>query len=733
MPKQQNLVTIGAVPWSSGLYNQGGQATIPENSLWETKNVTTDMTGRMFKRQGAKQWGQTLYTPEAGGLQYEEHLVDLSSFDYSKTGTDYQYLFTHSAGLVKFKSLEVVAGSYSRTLTRIAQGPDGTVAAGESNECQVLLHWKANTDMPGIGADTADHEGFSVNIRSNHANVLSLMFLDNGIYRFVAGAYTNITGTDVDDLGWHAILITIITSTTGTIKIDNDTAVSFTFANYTGVTVGANQVTIVGRSNASAVYECQIDFLQYRSGSDTLTGSKVDVLKDWSSMKPLQQHLIAISGNTIYDDIGHSNFFKAIGPRPHGKTILVPWLSELLLLSSSDISLRWDGVDIRECPGEFPRSVIAGTSHQGRVFVTTADEPLRVYYSGANDLGEWTRDQVTASRDSGWFILPDPRGRKITAMRGDFQGLLIIWTESSTWIMRSGGDPNNDAVLQIASANVGCIGPNAHDAFGRDVIFLNTDGIYNLSTVQEFGDVSSAAMSAVIRGLWQSNNFIDQRRVIDDFHSAVINVPSQAKTYVLVKMQGSEVVDSILEFNHDTKQWAGPWEVECQSSAFVLLGNPTLPSLMVGDSAGRLATLSSDVKSDFDSTAYEFKIRSARLDCRSLSKELIRHYKTWRSLRLYILPRGDWDLDIEWNVDGKLHNDSISSSQNVYKEPLLDSTFSLGESVIGDSERIGIIHVTLDTRGRWLEFKVTVNAADEDVAIVGFEVDALVDAPDKEN
>jgi hypothetical protein len=130
-------------------------------------------------------------------------------------------------------------------------------------------------------------------------------------------------------------------------------------------------------------------------------------------------------------------------------------------------------------------------------------------------------------------------------------------------------------------------------------------------------------------------------------------------------------------------------------------------------------------------------LRSARLDGRSLDPRLSRHTKIWRELRLYILPRGEWGVDATWTSDGHSRPGTTEPkppTQNQYNEAILDTTFVLGTSKIVDSEKPAIVEITLDHRGKWLEFTVQEIAADQDLVVLRAEVDFVIAQPaGKEN
>jgi len=318
--------------------------------------------------------------------------------------------------------------------------------------------------------------------------------------------------------------------------------------------------------------------------------------------------------------------------------------------------------------------------------------------------------------------------------------------------MYSNGDPANDSVLKRVADNVGCVGPRAHASTGKDVLFLSHDGVHSLSTVQEYGDVASASVTTSLRGLWQHNNNVDQRKIIPNRDSCVVHAAADAKTYISVQQSGQGSLNSIYAFQHDLKAWTGPYTCDATLTAvngggmkcleYAQIGGMGRNFLFLASTLGDVSYMANDRKSDYPNTIdgagypIQFYLKSARLDGRSVNPKYTRLMKRWRGMWIYVLPRGGDKIKVSWNVDGEDTTESITTSLNPYAEPLLDTTFSLGVSALGDPERIGVIWVPLDTRGRWLEFTLEIEndttADSKDIAIVGFEIDATVGDEEKE-
>jgi hypothetical protein len=764
MPRQQNLQTITAVPWQGVLTNVGGQATVPENTVWEARNVELDSAGRLFKREGFRLWGQNLDSQAAAGLQYTELFDNVDQWAYSTTDTNSRIRGRNEYNRLIFESLDTVDGTYNVVYNRAAQANDGDVV--DNNEAVVNLTWRSWGAMPAQSTTTTQAYGFAVHIRTDHAFTLTLLFLDDGIYYYNGTNFVTTSVGDIDDSKWHKIQVRITDASTGAFTIDiddgNETSAALTATTYTQQTLAANQVAVSAYSNDNATYACELDMIQYRDGgTGDINPATVLNIFDWKSSKPVGSHLLVATRDVLYEDRNFEGFFTALMPTPAGDITFTPFGGELVIGSSAGPAYRWSGNRTPEpCPESMPNNVTAAASHQGRLYVATADDPLAFQFCDATSLTDPLDNWETSAVINGVettapnrFHIPDGRGRRITAMLGDFYGILLIWTENSLWMWRAGPDPFNDGILSKVSSNVGCIGPRAFDVIGRDVVFLNRDGVYTLSTVQEYGDISAAALSRSIRGLWQADNFNDQRKIIANKYSCVVHAANQSKTYISVQRGGQSSLNSLYSYNHATEQWAGPFEfdssltgatpagggLQAMAYAEVSIGQQRL---MVGTNLGDVSYFGNDRRTDFissrdaDGSGYSVQlyIKTAKLDGRSINPHLTRKLKTWRTLRLFCLSRDASNIKVTYQAEGK-DAATITKTSNPDNLDLIDSTFVIGISKLEDPERINVVHFMLDERSRWIEFIIEIDgdtdATDKNLAIVGYELDFVVDGEER--
>ena len=730
-------LTIDNFPVQAGLMNAGGQAMIPENALWETAETATGLDGRAYKRPGLEQWGQTLKEPSLGGVALTEIFSDTSQIEQSN---DPLVPFVIDDTL---KITSTTKTSDGLTLwSRTDQPNDGTCDTLGKTDLRMMF--KANGALPAQSASTSLPRGFGVGVRLDTPLMTQIpyhfLFLKDAIYYYNGTNFVS-SLANVDDGRWHILQFSLsATASPGTVTakiyVDEVLRDTVTVVSFVGLGIFGRRFYLSGRTVETATYEVEVDFVQVRSDNDKIIGVPVTALQDWTSNAPRRKHLLIVAGNTLYDDRDHAGVFRAIDVADSAElTVFYPWLDELLIANPRQPLRRWTGTGqpVAEMTATRPQNVYLVASHQARVAVVSENTPLTVHFSAANDITDWTtEDSVSPSGESFFLPIPDARGKRVVGILGDFYGQCIIWTEESAFAMI--GSSVDTYVLRRISQATGLMGPRAFDAAAKDCIFGGTRGVHSVATVQEYGDLAASDMSRDIRNLWQHDNQFGLKRVIPNYRSSVVHAPELARTYLAAQIQGdSSRPAKIMEFNHDTGRWSGPWSVECEAIDFVLLGVPGIPSLLVGDTAGRVNRVGSDRRSDLGSTSYGFRFRSARLDGRSIDQSLRRRDKHWGELRLFVLPRGARGLELTWVADGHKRTETLTVSQNKYNEGLLDTTFVLDKSEIVDSEKIAMITQDLDVRSKWLEFTVEAADADGDAVIVGFQVDLTAAQDAKEN
>ena len=734
---KQRLI-IDNFPIQGGLTNAGSQAVIPEKAFWEMEGAATGLDGRVYKRAGLKQWGQRITAPDTDGVAIHEVFQDLSHWnvDADNNGTS---ISVEDNQITLIADTYVSGSHFATIMRRVPQPMDGTMEGGDSGIYTVRMLIKPNGPLPEQDTLTGGLNGPAFGARCDTATELKLLFLDEGIHYYNGVSFTPIDDTNIDDNRWHVIELQVSGTSLSVFLDDEETAratVTFTTFTADSMDLSAHSIGFSAGETDGGDTNVSVDFVQYASGAASINGIPITAIYDWSSHNPDLKHLVVVAGGTIYDDLNHTGVFRTLDSTPKGPlTVFSPWLGELLIANPQRKLKRWNGNDLpEEEPLVLPNNVYLVSSHLSRVCVVSEDSPLRVHISAANDISDWTtEDSVSASGESFFINIPDERGKRVVAMQGDFFGQLLIWTEESVFSLK--GSSIDTFVLQRISQATGSLGPRAYDLAAKDALFLSSRGVHSVATVVEYGDLAASDLSAFIRNLWQSDNQFGLHKMVSDFRSSLVHAPELARTYLAVRMQGDTRPANIFEYNHDSQRWSGPWPVECEAIDFVLLGVPGVPTLLVGGTDGRVSRVASDRRSDFLDTSYSFRVRSARIDGRSLDESIRRRDKVWHELRLFVLPRGAEGFELSYKADGHKRGqpEEVTVDQNVYNEGLVDTTFFLDSSHIVDAEKVGVVTQILDIRGKWFEFTVESSTTDSDLVILGFQVDFSVAQDSKEN
>jgi hypothetical protein len=122
-------------------------------------------------------------------------------------------------------------------------------------------------------------------------------------------------------------------------------------------------------------------------------------------------------------------------------------------------------------------------------------------------------------------------------------------------------------------------------------------------------------------------------------------------------------------------------------------------------------------------------LESALLTGRSLDPSLAGMLKTWKELRLYVLPRGDWEFTVEWATDSNATRGPETYNQNQHNAYVLNEDFRLDvdpDGMLRSAEELAVISIPLDEVGVGLSFIIKQSAAGEDLVLQGYEVDFLV-------
>lgn len=759
MPGREARQTLRCVPPKQGLVNAGTQTLMPEDSFWRLDNMDISFDGKMVKRPGLIMWGQQLKESATGGLRYSETFNDLSDFAQTTVGTAGDTSLALSNSRVQIATLAVSGALSSKRAVRLAQPNDGT--SDNALQMSWRFAFRATSTLPANPANV-NAQGPTFLFRSEGTggggtNTYGLVVYADGLALKHSGTlqYTLVSslgGTSTAEVGdgnWHIVEIQVVGTSLTSLVVDGTqrlgTFVMTVDASY-GIT--ASQFGILVPTNTVSLYSAEFDFVQGRSGitvtnvSGVVTfapfvGVPITALFDWRSKDTTEivtKQLMIVAGSTIYADTNHGGVFLAIDTTPAAPLTTFANFQRLLVICNPQAAVRtWDGVAAPVTVASAPHGSFSA-EHLNRLFLAGVDgQPLRVFFSGVGNLNDWTTPLGGAFIDSGFFDIPDRLGERVTALAGDFYGSLIIWTNSSCW--RLSGNSTATFALTCISSTVGCAGPRAYVRVGNSLMFISSLGVHDLQTTQEFGDIKSNFVSAKLLSRWLSESFTDLATVQQGamYRATAAYSPQRGNVLFGLPLAADADIAHGLVLNVPNGQWAGPWDAALVGLDHVRLSYPERPVFMAGSADGRVGYFGSDAKADFGSTAYTAYVESQRIDLRSLGEDARQLDKKPRELRLYVQPRGDWDLTVNWFTDENYSRTPITISQNPRGADTLTDDFRLGHSKLTSAEAVAILPVELDGRARWFRYTVQQAAANQDMVLIGTEVDFIAQATPKEN
>ena len=729
--------------------------------MWRARNVTAGLDGLLAKRPGLRQWGQTLYAPnDQADLSWFEAFLDSALpgwvEDDSSSGLVTRVV---SQGQLLVNS---VPGASNETLTISRTG-------GPSGNDDASFRFVAQTVnlQEYTAADTnADTFHFRIAVSASAGKEFAVW--SGGLYYKQASdsQYVLIDGTE--DLGagkWTAVEIRIDESANTTVYIDEvlvatiaSSAIEATSLTLTNATVElAYEVDPDEQYAVRLVTPMYVDGLSYsvdRDGDGTVETEgpfltqTIDAIRGWRALigaGTLQRTLVCSAGEYIYHDGNLLGVWRPIQRRTYTRTEFTTFRKQIVWVDSNGIDLSkvylWSGESTAdpEALDEIPNCRFS-VEHQTRLWVAgDRENPLRMYYSGDRQPNVWfapgqnnISDRFDVQLDAGYIEVPSRDGDEITAVYGDYYGQLLVFTRQSVY--RVTGSGASTYAVQSVSQNVGAENSQCITQVGNDVWFLSREGVHTVAASDKFGDLTKGFVSGPIQDLWGGD-----ASAVEPINKTYIENgrmkynPTLGLVYVAVPLTVDTTAQRIFVFNTTTEEWYGPWDIDSQGLELVEISSPVIEVMMHGGDSGQVLYTDELHKSDAG-TAIESVIESAFLTGRGVNPQWVGLQKTWKRMRIFVLPRGDWDLKVFTRVDSGFYEEESAGDPNqnkdtnVYDVHVLTDEFRLGEDPDGrlhSREEMGYIEVRPERRGYAFAFKIVQDGGGEDFAIQGIEIDFI--------
>jgi len=751
--------TISVMPARGGLATAGHQVTIPETSFWRMENVTTLLDGLIAKRPGLRQWGQTIKVPDPDATD--------------STITRFVDFLNGTAGFIE---ADATSGAVTTTVTGGMLQTNVTEQA--STNVYTLNHsipivstnseWSIRfmvkgTNLPEYTAAATDPNTFAFRVQGALNTGKEFALYAGGLYYKAAvdDTYVLVSGTELAGQGgWGSI--EIHSDTTGDtivyykdMLVDTITSTDMKVVSLTETATMEFQWMPEGTVGGTpgTQYTTFLSTPMYNDiATDPFLGKEVVAIKSFqykTRAGSKNRALLCAAGRYVYHDNEMAQAWRPLHAKQYQNVFFCIYENNVIWSDNDgnrQASLwKWNGYKDPELLDDAPPLQFMW-EHQQRLFgAGDPDNPFRVYYSKINDPNVWyspsktnIEDEFDVILNAGFITIPGKKGDQVTAGTGDYYGVSVAWTRTGVWGIEGSGPTSyrRDAINQ----DVGCESPDAVTEVGNDIWFVGRQGVHTLATTQKFGNIQTNYPSGPIQNLWNRNPssvLTISREYLAN--SKIAYNPHQGLIYVAVPLTGDVAAQHIYVYNVNAGIWRGPWTIDNRAMANVEVSNPVSELVMHGDVEGRVGYTDESYKADFTDGSVDMLIETAYIDGRSIHPLLPGLTKTFKKLRLFILPRGNWDFTVKWKVFGKKAQGPVTKNQVPHS--LEATTFFLTndfrltldpDGILRSREEMGIIEIPLDDRGLAIAFVIEQSGIGEDLVIQGFEVECTSDGYEQE-
>jgi hypothetical protein len=742
MGAKRNVLTID-IPIRAGIMSSGHKQDIPENSLWQAQNVSSDIDGIQQKRPSLTQWGQTIKEPDKGatGSTFTS-LTDFLSGSGSLVAVD------GSAGLITTGitngrlQFNVPAGSGGQTYTYYLTGSTASTKWG-------LRSMIRGKHLPNYTPGSSTPNALAMHAIGAAGTGKEFVLWGDGLYykRASDSKYTKVQNSDQAGVGaWVSLEILYDDSGNTLVYLDEKLADTITSSLIADVTLTAGAVfefvvRVEGTGAAGTQYNAWVAMPMYNDTVSTPFAPKsITAVTDFvfvTKAGTTRRTLVAAAGNYIYTDQMEQAWLPLIAKTR--SNVFFTTYQRTLVWSDNDggkqaAVWQWDGLTPPALLTKAPQLFFM-TEHQFRLAGVDPANPLTILVSGSRQPNEWldpnnlstTDDLFDLLADTAVIPIPAKKGDAITGVFGDYYGTLIVFTRSSVW--RVSGKGVFSYTLTNISQNVGCVNPESSVMVGNDIWFAGYYGINSLQAVSEFGDIQSQNPSVMIQSMWQpgSRSPITVNR---DLLSRTRMCYVRTRGLVLVHLPIASQ-NQLMVYNVTAQHWLGPWDVESLALSSVELETPLTEVSLHGGATGRIAYADFANKADYGVDSYTTMWDFASLNGRSLDPTIIGMMKSWKIARLYYLPRGKFDFTLNWyaSIEDGFSSETHNQAET-FKCYAVDDDMRVDltpDGQVYSNEELMVTEIPLNVRGYALDCNLVDNGLGQDFVPVRMQVEFTPD------
>jgi hypothetical protein len=365
-----------------------------------------------------------------------------------------------------------------------------------------------------------------------------------------------------------------------------------------------------------------------------------------------------------------------------------------------DTDAQW--LDMTGTPPNF--SVMR--QHQGRLFTNDKTNRDRLHYSPPGVINQWNGTGDSGALD----IFPgDGDQEGIVAIHHPFRGQLFIGKFGKLY--RLLGDNPENYTPELVTGGLGSLAQKAVASIDLDdQLFLSARGIHSLAATDQFGDFDGEFLSRKMQNTFKT--FVSGRLKF----TQCAYIPDLNSILFTVTEDGQSVQSAIWGFNTLNKEWFRfnpSIDAQCMSKYKVGVAD----RLMCGNSYARLMTPEANLYTDFETTPYNYRIKSGSIypDQRPDS------WKGFKKFTLYYKPKGTFTITVTIKIDNQA--DQAITFSNSSGGDRLGTSFRLGTSILGSSNVLAPYTQSIDGFGRGCTVEVEASGTGEQIEIYGFGIE----------
>jgi hypothetical protein len=706
------------------------------------------------KRPGITQWAQTLKKPDPVDSDAITATLDFLN------GTDSLVLTDASSSLATISTKQgVLSTSMQASDSAVEADNDDLIYTAGYIGTTAKTEWSLRFQFKGLNLPPKAADAITTNdtfiFRAAEAGTgygKEFAIWSGGIYYKTATSYTLISGSaNAGSSKWVTIEVRCDTAGSTNVYLDDTllTTTALTSSDLADVTLDTTGALFEfgweAESDGDTHYTTRISTVMYNDEStDPFTEVAIDNITGFqytTAANSPKRALLAGAGDYVYHDNGLEGVWRPLAKKSYSNLEFTSYRETIVWVdhdnTQNSVLSQWNGRDDIVKLTDAPL-ITSITEHQQRLW-GVGPGSNRVYYSGDRQPNVWyspsdtnVEDEFDTALTAGYIEIPLKHGDRNITVFGDYYNTVLVFTRRGVWQI-SGSGLFSWARRSITQ-KYGCDSPYGVTEVDNQVWFLSNRGVVAIVPTGQYGDLAAQIVSTPIVDLWGRNPSSEQIIAKDYLKRGIMEYnPLLGLLYVSVPLTSDTYPNKTYIFSSTSKGWLGPWEITQRCMVSAEIGPPTREVMMHGTANGQIGYTDIQDKSDWGSTAIEFELESPILNGRSLESVvpgITYMKKSWRTLRLWILPRGDWDIDVTWWADAEQSSGSVTKTQKVFDNYVLDTDFRFDvtpDGAFASPEELGYIEVDLDKSGYGLYFNITQDTIGEDLAIQGYEVDFVIE------